>query len=221
MAADKTWKKLFGIINGFFNLGPFGPMIKNINNNTVAIRDNVGTGPAKLDVDNGLMRQLDVVASDTFKSVVTQQAGAAANINVALPNNSGNSGDVLKTDGLGNWYWDTENQEGVYDYDFNFASGASIALVNMPNGFQVDNIDIEIVTPFTGGTGATVQIGVAGETDKFVAAADSALSLAAGTVFDLDINKLQAAAAQMIATFAANGATAGAGRIVVHGTVPK
>lgn len=216
--ANNIWKKLYGIINGALRMGIAGPTITGSGNN-VAINDNTGSGNATLTVNAETLSTLNVLASDAKQANLTMQTGAATNIPMNLPNTKGNAGDVLMSDGAGNWYWNTTDYEGIKPFVLNFNSAATVNLTNMPANFLVDRVVINVTTAFTGGTGSTVSVGVAGTTSAFTGTADCALS-AVGT-YEIDCAVLQILAAQMIATFTANGATAGAAAIYVIGSVPS
>ena len=224
MANSRLVDKIWALVNAALRIGVFGPTIKSgggevTNSNVLQVRANDGTSDAVLDVAETDLETLKVTAADAKVTTVTMQNGAAGPLALNLPNTIGNPGDSLKTDGAGNWYYETEDQEGVRKFDLLFNSASTTNLTNMPANTLVVRVLIDVTTPFTGGTGATLAVGIAGTTNKFVDVLDVALGIV-GT-FVIDVVVPQVAAAQMIATYTANGATAGAAKIYPITTIPN
>jgi hypothetical protein len=98
-----------------------------------------------------------------------------------------------------------------------FGTASPLNLFNLPAGAEVSKVRVIIDTPWAGGTGAQLSIGIAGTTSKYVPATKINLSKPAGTVYEFNPGLLPVNTAEsLIANYVPNGATGGAARIVVH-----
>lgn len=220
------WSKITGFINDSFKLGFTGPTLKkdSSENDQLNIRNNADSADGKLKVGTTKTTNLEINSTDAYKTVISMQTGAAGDLVFKLPNTDGNSGDHMATDGAGNLTWTPAggaSANTVYDYEIAYDSGATTNLVNMAANSWVDQIIVDVTTAFDGTDGNTLEIGVTGETSKFVPITDVNLTTA-GT-YILDVAKYQSTSAQMIATFSAatSGATAGAATIICKVSVPE
>jgi hypothetical protein len=100
-----------------------------------------------------------------------------------------------------------------------FGTTSPLALFSLPANAVVDFIDIVIDTPFNGTP--TLSIGITGTLSKYMSATQIDLSETAGTSFNISPNITPSGTVEnLIATYAAGGATAGAARILVTYAVP-
>ena len=220
------WRKIEGIIGGVLKIGFTGPTIKKnpTQNNQLDILANDGVADGRVKVAQANIREVEVVAPDGRKTTIKMAVGASGDILFVFPNNDGNPGDFLGTDGAGNLVWSPpggQNAETVADYELNHNSASPLNLVNMQDGTQISKIVVVVDTPFdTTGSIPTLQIGIGGTIDKYVAAAD--IDLQNANVYIIDVEQLEASAAQMIATYAAAdaGGTQGHARIISYTSIP-
>lgn len=151
-------------------------------------------------------------------------AGMTAAQTLTLPPNAGTAGFALVTDGAGVTTWQAVaggTDKIITDTtSLAFGSGASVAMYNHPIGAVMERIQVIVDTAFNGTP--SVSIGVSGTTSKYAASSSIDLTAAAGTVFDLAPGVVAAVGIEaIIATYAAGGATAGAGRIIVSYSIPS
>ena len=103
-----------------------------------------------------------------------------------------------------------------------FGSTSPVAMFNNPVGGEVQVVRVIIDTPFTGGTGPSLSIGISGTTSKYMPATAVDLTAAAGSIFSYRTGAAPAGSAEsVIATYAANSATAGAARIETTWVIPS
>lgn len=98
-----------------------------------------------------------------------------------------------------------------------FGTASPLNLFNLPALAEISKIRVVIDTPWVGGTGAQLSIGVSGTASKYVPATKVNLQKPAGTVYEFNPGQAPNVSAEsLIATYVSNGATAGAARIIVH-----
>lgn len=219
------WQKIDGIINAALKFGFTGAQIKkNASDATqLDVRNNADSADGKLNA--GLLSATSVVvkSSDEHKTTITMATGASGDIAFVLPNNDGNSGDSLVTDGSGNLSFGSPGAGTikVSKFALAFDSSSPVNLVNMSDGTIIDKISVEVTTAFDGTGGRTLSIGVSGTVEKYVAAAE--IDLTTTGKYLLDVAAFEAAAAQMIATFtaASSGGAAGSATILCYTGVPS
>lgn len=100
-----------------------------------------------------------------------------------------------------------------------FGSSSPVAMFTKPDGGVILTCAIIVDTSFDGTP--TVSIGVSGNTSKFMASTHSDLTASAGTSFEVSPNQPAGSGTEdLIATYAAGGASAGAARILVYYAIP-
>lgn len=111
--------------------------------------------------------------------------------------------------------------KSVYDTTaLAFGTASPVSLFSLPANAVYLSSKIIIDTPFNGTP--SLSIGISGNTAKYLAATQVDLTAAAGTVFDITPGLAASASIEaLIATYAAGGATAGAGRILVAYVIPS
>jgi hypothetical protein len=98
-----------------------------------------------------------------------------------------------------------------------FGSSSPLTMFTLAANMVVLKVQVIVDTPFTGGTGPSLSIGVSGTASKYMGATDVDLTAAASTVFEVNPGlAADGSSESLIATYAANSATAGAARILVH-----
>jgi hypothetical protein len=110
-----------------------------------------------------------------------------------------------------------DNLKNAFSKSFVFGSASPLAVCTLPANAILEEIKVIIDTPFTGGiTPATLEVGIAGNTAKYVATTDINLAAAAGTIAKIENASIPVGTTEaIIGTYAQGTATAGAGRIIV------
>jgi hypothetical protein len=98
-----------------------------------------------------------------------------------------------------------------------FGSSSPVSMFSLAADMVVLKVQVIVDTPFTGGTGPSLSIGISGTASKYMGATEVDLTAAASTVFEVNPGLVSDGSPEsLIATYAANSATAGAARILVH-----
>lgn len=103
-----------------------------------------------------------------------------------------------------------------------FGSTSPVAMYTAPANAVEYMFQVIVDTPFTGGTGATMSIGITGTVSKYVSATQVDLTAAAGTIFEVCPGVIASGSTEnVILTYAAGSATAGAARVLGYYSVPS
>jgi hypothetical protein len=162
--------------------------------------------------------------ADWKYSLQRPASGMTAAQTLTLPAGNGSPGQVPATDGSGNLSWTTVaagNDKLVTDTTtLGFGSASPLAMFNLPANAVVESVQVIIDTAFNGAP--TLSVGIAGTTAKYLAATQVDLTAAAGTSFEVAPGLAAVGAIEnLIATYAAGGASAGSARILVHYSIPS
>jgi hypothetical protein len=212
-----VWSKLIGTQTGRWVLGLTGVSIKN-NAGVLDVRNNADSAYADVKA------QSVTVFNNTagFGNKIQTGATQAADYTYTLPLDDGTAGQVLETDGTGVLSWVSAGSTAqcwtVDSTDFAFGSSSPITMFTLPANAVIDKVSIIVDTAFDGTP--TLSVGVnGGSASKYAGSGDSLLTVAdrydipnqiapVGVTEDLEI------------TYAAGGATVGAGRVLVTYAVP-
>ena len=221
------WADLFGTVLDYFRIGYEGPRLKNDGSGGLQVRDAADSADANVTADElNLSGEQLVINSDAAESTddwsVTIQrdtANMTANVTLTLPPDDGSPGDVLHTDGTGALYFDdVVGGSGGMKVDTTalaFGSASPVSMFNLGEDDVVDKIKIIIDTSFDG-TDPQLSIGIAGTTSKYAAATLIDLKQPAGTVIEINPGlEAPGSIEALIATYVADGSSAGAARINV------
>lgn len=162
--------------------------------------------------------------ADWLMSIVRPVAGMTAAVVYTLPAVPTN-GYILSTDAGGNLTWvapATAPTGTVTKDTTSIAFGASspVAMFTLPANAVVENVQVIVDTAFDGTP--TLEIGISGTTDKYMAAADVDLTSGAGDRWESNPNEVPVGGTEaIIATYAAGGATVGAARMIVTYSNPN
>jgi hypothetical protein len=224
------WSDLRGTLASTFRLGLTGVQIKaasgRLQVRNTADTANAGLTAADLEIDSDTLRlNADATGSGNNWAfdLARPTTGQLAAQTWRFPAGLGTAGQVLSTDGAGNHSYISVNGSDSQKTDttsFVFGSTSPLALFTLPAGATISEVRILVDTAFSGGTGATVSLGVSATPAKYVPAIPGLLSEASAYNFLPGVTAPGSAEA-LIATYAANGATAGAGRIEIDYVVPQ
>ena len=231
MAGVGSWLKVIGTTLAGLKLGKGGVYLKNTAGN-LSVRNTGDSADAAVTVSQANISGTTIVLNSnategggTFKtSLMAPNSGMVSDLAWTLPPTTGTSGQVLMTDGAGNLSLGSAGNTALCDktHSTSLAYG-STSPTNMEitgAADTINNIQIIIDTPFSGGT-PSLSIGISGSTSKYAAATDIDLTASATTIFDLPPGLPAQGVEQLIATYSAGGCTAGAARIVTFISTPS
>lgn len=149
-------------------------------------------------------------------------AGMTQDLTFTLPPNYGTAGFTLQTDGAGNLSWVSSaaaaNLEATDTTDLAFDSIGTLAMFQLPANAVVRLVAVVVDEAFDGAP--SLSIGVTGELSRYLGSTQVDLGQVA--VFEVDpALPAEATAQDLIATFAAGGATEGAARMLVSYVIPS
>jgi hypothetical protein len=142
-----------------------------------------------------------------------------------FPTTDGTAGQILSTDGNGVTDWisvgSTADKLSVNETALLFSSGATTAAFTLP-AFALNRlVEVDILVPFSGGTGPSLSVGIAGNVSKYMASNQVDLTSPAGDSWRTHPRlAAQPTPENIILTYAANGATAGSAQVIISYVVP-
>lgn len=227
---------LLGTVLDRFQLGLTGPLIK-ADTGQISARD--ATDSSYAAIRAALVRvfgdaiELNAGAAgsgaDRVMRLVRPDAGMSADIDIVMPAATPSPGQVLTvtayasgvvTLGYATSEAGAANMMLVDETDLAFGSSSPLALLTKPANAVLLATKVIIDTPFNGTP--TVSIGVTGTASKYAAASHIDLTAPAGTVFDLDAGAPSVGSTEdIIATYSAGSASAGAARIQLIYGIPS
>lgn len=162
--------------------------------------------------------------ADYKLTIARPAAGMTQDLTLILPPDYGTDGFVLGTDGAGGLAWvpsaAAENLQATDTTSLAFGSSSPVAMFTLPANAVVLKVEVVIDTAFNGAP--SLSIGIAGSTSKYMPSTNVDLTAAAGTVFEVSPGLAASGSTEdLIATYAANGASAGAARMLVTYAIPS
>lgn len=162
--------------------------------------------------------------ADWTMTISRPDAGMTQNLTFKMPPSYGTAGFALVTDGAGNLSFASSaaatNLEATDTTDLEFDSIGTVSMFQLPANAVVRKVAIVIDEPFDGAP--SVSVGVSGELSRYMGSTQVDLKAAAGTTFEVDPATAAVGTPQdLIATYSAGGATAGAARILVSYVIPS
>ena len=163
-------------------------------------------------------------AADWKITVSRPASGMTADWALTLPVDDGAPGQVLQTNGSGVTTWATSSTTAdcIHSETTSLAFGTSspVTMFTLPANAVVHYTEVVIDTPFNG-TSPTVSIGVAGTVSKFTpATAINLKGVALDTYSFYPGLAAEGSTNDLIATYAASSASAGAARLIVYYSIP-
>lgn len=213
-------KELFGTLRDRFQIGLASAVLLKTATGRLDIRNRADD--AHIDI-----RIKALQLNDGDANIVTIQSPAiSADYALILPAAQGAANQVLAQSGTpGVLEWanvavasDTVKTDTT---SLVFNSAATVNMFALPANARVLRVRLIVDTAFTGGSGAQVSVGISGNVAKYMGATENDLSYPALTSFEVEPNLVPVGSVEnIIATYAANGATAGAARIEVDYVLP-
>ena len=136
------------------------------------VRDSADSAFAKMDTHTVGFQG----ANPSYQVSLTAPSGLSADYDAVLPATDGSNGQVLKTDGSGNWSWTdaVSNAELCQELVFDEATSSPATIFTPPNNAVLTRCQIQVTAAAAGGS-PTVSIGVAGTVERDMATAESDL----------------------------------------------
>lgn len=212
-----VWTKIIGTQTGRFILGLTGVSIKN-NSGVLDVKNNADSAYASVKAEKVTVFNNTAGFGNTLQTQATQ----AANYTYSLPLDDGSPNQVLSTDGAGllTWVSAASTAELWHSDTTSFAFGASspVTMFTLPANSVVDKVSIIVDTAFDGTP--TCSVGVnGGSASKYAGTGDSLLTVA--DRYDVPNQSVANGAPESLEiTYAAGGATVGAGRVIVTYATP-
>ncbi len=217
---------LVGTLTGFFRIGLTGVRLEN-NAGNLRVRNSAGNADAQVTTSQLNNSGDSIVVGTTNTLTVSRNSTAAANYTLVAPPGKSTDGWYLRQKaGTG---------AGVVELEFAAVAGSSdkiatdttslafgatspVALFTLPANAVVQEVRVNVDTAFNGSP--SLSIGVAGTTSKYVASNQIDLTMAAMSFAIYPALAANGSSENLIATYAAGGATAGAARIEVDYVIP-
>jgi len=132
------------------------------------------------------------------------------------------NGYVLSTDGSGNLTWvapsSTSGAGQVDSTPLVFGDSSPVAMFTLPANAAVMRVNVVVDTAFDGSP--TLEIGIGGDTDKYMATTENDLTSGNGDRWTTNPNSIPSGSTEaLIATYVDGSATVGAARILVEYSV--
>lgn len=221
---------LLGTLRATFKIGgTTGVLLKNSTGNLL-VRNTGDSADAAVTASkvsvSGEVLELNSDAASAgadWKTTIQRPAtGQTAALTLTLPTGPGTANQVLQTDGAGVLSWASAGSNASSDKvdttSLAFGTSSPLSLFSTGAADVITKIQVVIDTAFNGTP--SLSIGVSGTASKYMAATDVDLTAAAGTVFEVHPGLPAAGVEALIATYAANTASAGAARILVYFATP-
>jgi hypothetical protein len=196
-----VWKNIIGLIGDSLQINFTGPKIVGSSTDTVTIKDK-DDGDGKLIAATQNVENLEISDGVERKTTVTMATGGAGDITMVLPNNDGDNGNVLVTNGSGTLTWTDIDAPQVGILTLNYDDGASQSLSAAKSGRFIDKIIVKVTTAFDGTTPG-VDIGITGTTDKYVDTTEVDLTTV-GT-YVIEVANYESGSEEILVTFTAGG----------------
>jgi hypothetical protein len=226
------WSDLVGVTTNYFRIGTAGVRLKN-NSGNLSVRNAGDSADASVTAStvnisgDGLTINSDAAetGSDYQYLINRPTSGMTADVTITLPTTHGTANQVLQTDGTGVTTWasaaSTSACVSVKSTALAYGSSSPVSMFTLPANAVIVRVDLILDTPFSGGTGATVSMGVSGTASKYFGTGDVNLQGSAGDIYQIFPTATPDGSTEaLILTYSAGSASAGAARVLTHYVVP-
>jgi len=211
-----VWKNIVGLIGNTLQLNFTGPKVTGSSTDTVTITDK-DAAAGKLVVVTATHENI-IVSDGVDKTTTITMATGGDVITMVLPNNDGDAGNALTTDGAGNLSWSDLDTINAKILTLNFDDAASQDFGAAASGRFIDRVVVKVTTAFDGTTPA-VSIGITGTLEKY--AAEAEIDLTTLGTYSIDVANYESGSEQILASFTAGGgAAAGIAEITLIQCLP-
>lgn len=163
--------------------------------------------------------------ADWLMTINRPATGMTAAVNLTLPATTGSPNQVLTTDGAGgtlSWSTVAAGTDKVVTDTTSLAFGTAspLTMFTLPANAVVQAVTVVIDTAFNGTP--TLSVGIAGTLSKYLGSTQVDLTAGAAVTFEVEPGLTSVTTTEaIIATYAAGGATVGAGRVLVNYCIPS
>lgn len=162
--------------------------------------------------------------ADWKLTISRRSTGMTQDLVFKMPADYGTNGYFLAGDGAGGLSFQPSaaatNLEATDTTSLVFGSSSPLAMFTLPANALVIKVQVVVDTAFNGTP--SLSIGVTGTLSKYLASTQVDLTAAASTVFEVSPGlAANGSAENLIATYAAGGASAGAARLLVTYVIPS
>lgn len=225
------WIDLIGTSLNSLRLGLTGVLLKNTSGN-LTVRNNADSADASVTAStvnvsgDSLVINSDAANTGADRSITITRpsSGMGASYTLTLPVDDGTPSQVLQTDGNGILSWVTAGGSTADKLSFvstaiAFGSTSPVSMFTLPVNALVKEIEIIVDTPFNGTP--SLSVGITGTVSKYFPATQVDLTATGKISFINSANEIPVGTTEnLIATYSAGGATAGAARIITSYVIP-
>jgi len=222
-----AWADLIGTSKTFFKLGFTGVRLKN-NAGNLAVRNTGDSADAEVTTSkvnisgDGLVINSDATnaGADWPITINRPTSGMTAAVTYTLPIDDGSPSQVLQTDGAGVLSWASAAATGAADKidstSLAFGTASPVAMFTTGAADTINKIEVIVDTAFNGTP--TMSVGITGTTSKYSSTTD--VDLTTVGVYEVHPGLVAAGIENLITTYSAGGASAGAARVRVYYATP-
>lgn len=173
--ANQWLSRLRGTMGSIFGVGGTGGV--NIKNNSGELQIRNAADSAHAPISASSLRVKD---SGSANQVIFNAPTLGANVTYTLPDDDGTPGQFLQTNGSGvlDWVDSVSNADVEWAATFTEADAGTIAMFTPPANCTIKRVQV-IVTVAAGGGSPTLEIGVAGTTNRYLTTSENDLKTAA------------------------------------------
>lgn len=195
--------RLTGTFQDVFGIGKNGVKIKNSGGN-LHVRNDSDTAFSDLASKSAKLQGNNAANGVT----ITAPDSLGSNVTLILPSNSGASGQALITDGTGTLTFQdvSSDADKTVSIDFDQATTSPATLLTPSQNWVIKEITIVVDTAAGSGT-PSLTVGIAGDTDLYVAPGDLDLLNSATYIVDANVELTAATPDDIIVTITPSGQT--------------
>lgn len=222
-----SWSDLIGTSKAFFKLGFTGVRLKN-NAGNLSVRNTGDSADAEVTTSkvnisgDGFVINSDAAntGADWPITINRPASGMTAAVTYTLPVDDGSPGQVLSSDGAGVLSWisasSTAAANKIDSTSLAFGTASPVAMFTTGASDTINKIEVIVDTAFNGTS--TMSVGITGTTSKYSSTSD--VDLTTLGVYEIHPGVAAAGIENLIITYSAGGASAGAARVRVYYATP-
>jgi hypothetical protein len=214
------------IIGNFLRIGISSPVRLKNASGVLAVRNSADSADAGVTVGSlaASATSIDINSGVTNKLTIGSATSPTVPVVFKFPPDNGTAGFGLQTDGSGNTTWvasgSATNRIATDTTSVAFGSASSIAAFTLPVNAVVEAVRVVVDTAFNGSP--SLSVGISGTTSKYLGSTQVDLTASATTVFEVYPGLAASGSSEnILISYTAGGASAGAARVEVDYVVPS